>query len=179
MNTMGNSTDRSGTGAGSRETIDALISDLSSKEGIKRVQARRSLVAIGTQAVEPLEDALSNKNKWVRWEAAKALSQIGDPAATQALIGALEDEMFDVRWLAAEGLITIGYSSVAPLLHALIKRPESTWLREGAHHVFHDITDENMKPVVQPVLTAIEDLDAVLEVSIAAEKAINSLAAAT
>ena len=57
--------------------------------------------------------------------------------------------------------------------------PESTWLREGAHHVFHDIAAGDLKPVLQPVLTALEDLDAVLEVSVAAEQAINSLTGAT
>jgi HEAT repeat protein len=122
-----------------------------------------------------LVEALANRKQWVRWEAAKALGQIGDSAATQTLIKALEDKMFDVRWLAAEGLIRIGRDAVMPLLHALIKRPESTWLREGAHHVLHDMTEGELKKLLEPVLAALEDLDAAIEVPIAAHAALDAL----
>jgi HEAT repeat protein len=159
----------------SRATIDSLIADLSDNDGLKRVKARRSLVVIGFQAVKPLEEALSNPNKWVRWEASKALGQIGDSAATQTLIKALEDNMFDVRSLAAEGLIRIGRDAVVPLLHALIERPESIWLREGAHHVLHDIAEGELKKVREPMLAALEDLDAAIEVPIAAHAALDAL----
>jgi HEAT repeat protein len=155
------------------ETISALIADLDSKDGLVRVRARRSLVAIGGLAVGPLDEALTSKKQWVRWEAAKALGQIGDPAATQALVKALEDEMFDVRWLAAEGLIAIGHGAVVPLLHALTKHSDSLWLREGAHHVFHDINIRNLKKVLRPVLDALEDIEPSVEVPRVAETALD------
>jgi HEAT repeat protein len=69
--------------------------------------------------INPIVLVLSNKKHWVRWEAAKALGQIGDKSATEALTKALEDNEFDVRWLAAEGLIIIGRDSIKLLLEAL------------------------------------------------------------
>ena len=78
-------------------TVNALIGDLASEDGVVRVRARRLLVTIGEQALPPLTEALANRRQWVRWEITKALCEIGDEAAKQALIVALEDKMFDVR----------------------------------------------------------------------------------
>lgn len=157
-------------------TIDSLIVQLASNDGLIRVQARRSLVAIGEQAVAPLVEALANRKNWVRWEAAKALCQIGDPAAAQALTKALEDRMFDVRWLAAEGLIAIGRDALVPLLRALSEHSDSLWLREGAHHVLHDLAAGELAEVVRPVLAALEDVEPSIEVPFAAETALAALA---
>jgi HEAT repeat protein len=158
-------------------TISALVTDLSSKDGLVRVRARLSLIAIGEQAVSPLVKALATKKQWVRWEAVKALGQIGSPAATEALVRALEDEMFDIRWLAAEGLIVIGRDALEPLLHALLERSDSEWLREGVHHVLHDLArrGSDLNDILQPVLAALEDIEPSLEVPLAAEAALNKL----
>jgi len=158
-------------------TVSALLTDLSSKDGLVRVRARNALVAIGEQAVGPLVKALAHRNQWVRWEAAKTLGQISDPTAAEALVRALEDEMFDVRWLAAEGLITLGRGTLLPLLHALVERSDSEWLREGAHHVFYDLVKgrPDLKDILQPVLVTLENVDPSLEVPFAAETALNTL----
>jgi len=159
----------------STETIKSLIADLRSQDGIVRVRARKSLVAIGRRVVKPLTKALASKKDWVRWEAAKALGQIGDPAATQALVAALQDEMFDVRWLGAEGLIAIGRNAVAPLLTVLMEHGDSSRVREGAHHVLHDMDRGNLDNILQPVLEALEDIEAAIEVPLAAEAALDAL----
>jgi len=158
-------------------TVSALLTDLGSKDGLVRVRARNSLVAIGEQAVGPLVKALAHRNQWVRWEAAKALGQISNPTAAEALVRALEDEVFDVRWLAAEGLITLGRGALLPLLRALVERSDSEWLREGAHHVFHDLVkgSPDLKDVLQPVLATLEDVEPSLEVPFAAKTALNNL----
>jgi HEAT repeat protein len=156
-------------------TIDSLISDLASDDWVLRVKARRGLVSLGAKAVEPLTGALESQNQWVRWEAAKALCEIGNPAATNALLRSLEDKMFDVRWLSAQGLITIGRKTIIPILQALIERPDSVWLREGAHHVLHDLTRGKLGNVLQLVLTALEDVDASVEVPLAAKNALDAL----
>jgi nucleotide-binding universal stress UspA family protein len=157
------------------EIVDSLVGDLASNDGMVRVKARHSLVAIGREAVRPLVEALRSKRHWVRWEAAKALAQIGNPTATQALVDALEDEEFDVRWLAAEGLIHIGAESIEPLLKALIERPDSLWLREGAHHVLHDMDRGDLDDILRPVLGALEDVEPLLEVPSAAEAALDMI----
>ena len=120
-------------------------------------------------------EALADHNKWVRWEAAKALGQIGDPSVAHALVGALEDEIFDVRWLAAEGLIAMGREALVPLLGALVEGSDSEELREGAHHVLHDLASGDLREVIQPVLAALDNIDASMEVPIVAESVLNKL----
>ena len=60
-------------------------------------------------------------------------------ASIQVLLEALSDKEFDVRWLAAEGLIRIGRKVVVPLLETLVEHSDSFWLRDGIHHVLHDM----------------------------------------
>ncbi len=154
--------------------IEKLMASLASEDGLERVRARKSLVLIGEPAVGYLVNALEDKQEWVRWEAAKTLSQIGSPSATQALIAALEDKMFDVRWLSAEGLIAIGKDALVPLLHALVDGAESAWVREGVHRVLHGIEDREYKEIIAPVIAALEN-DTPIEVPLAAEKALDAL----
>lgn len=156
-------------------TIVSLIADLTSDDGVVRVKARYGLVSSGGEAVKPLIRALADPNQWVRWEAAKALGQIGNPEATHALVKALEDRMFDVRWLAAQGLINIGTEAIIPILKALIERADSTWMREGAHHVLHDLAQGELKEVLLPVLAALEDVDSSVEVPFVAKAALSKL----
>ena len=156
-------------------TIISLIADLTSDDGVTRVKARNALVSYGDEAVKPLTRALADPNQWVRWEAAKALGQIGNSAATHALVKALEDRMFDVRWLAAQGLINIGSEAIMPVLKALIERADSVWMREGAHHVLHDLAQGELREVLQPVLAALEDVDASVEVPFVAKTALSTL----
>lgn len=155
--------------------IEFAISELSNKSGFARVDARDYLVSMGKKAVPYLIEALKSDNQQVRWEAAKALAKIGDSAASQSLINALEDKMFDVRWVAAEGIITIGRKALIPLLSALAQRGDSLWLREGAHHVIHDLMREDLKEVFDPVLDAIEKSEGELTVPLASKKALTEL----
>jgi HEAT repeat protein len=158
-----------------KATINSLIADLASKDGIIRVKARQQLVAYKKRSVAPLIRTLSNKNDWVRWEAAKALSQIGNQKAIKALLEALTDEKFEVRWLAAEGLIRIGRKAIVPLLEALVKHSDSYWLREGIHHVLHDMNTGKITEVLRPVLVALEGPAPSLEVPLAAQAALDAL----
>jgi hypothetical protein len=159
----------------SLETCRSLVADLDNRDGQVRVRARKSLVAIGNRAVKPLVKALASKKDWVRWEAAKALGQIGDPAAVQALIKALEDKMFDVRWLAAEGLISIGRKALTPLLQALMDHPESLWLQEGVHHVLHDVDKGDLTGILQQVIFALEGFEPSVETPLAIEEALKAM----
>lgn len=103
------------------------------------------------------------------------MGQIDDQTATQALVRALEDEEFDVRWLAAEGLTALGHEALVPLLRALIERSKSAWLREGAHHVLHDLSEGDLKEELQPVLAALEGVEPSVEAPLAARIALDIL----
>jgi HEAT repeat protein len=74
---------------------------------------------------------LNDPDHEVRWEAAKALGEIADPWSAPALEETLMDAGFDIRWLAAEGLIALGRAGLKPLLATLLKKADSVYLREG------------------------------------------------
>jgi HEAT repeat protein len=159
-----------------KNNIELLINDFTCNDVIKCQTARRSLVDMGSSAVDALVKELSNKKHWVRWEAAKALGQIGDRTAVKALVAALEDNEFDVRWLAAEALISIGKDSLEPLLAALVDHGgESLILRQGAHHVLHDMDRGDLDKVLQPVMNAVEDTALPIEVPLVARKVLDAL----
>jgi len=157
------------------DNIKSLMVDLSCDDILKCQNARRSLVALGHEAVPNLVEALRSKKHWVRWEAAKALAQIADPSAAQALVDALRDKEFDVRWLAAEGLIKIGHKSLKPLLIALIDHSDSMWLRQGAHHVLHDMDKSKFDELISPLLPALNDSEPSEFIPVLAEKTLESL----
>jgi HEAT repeat protein len=148
----------------SKATISSLIADLASEDGIVRVKARQRLVDYRGSSIAPLIKALSNENCWVRWEAAKSLSQIGSHPSIQALLKALE-----------EGLIRIGRKAIVPILEALVKNSNSSWLCEGIHHVLHDMNKGNLGTVLRPVLLALEDTGQSLQVPLVARAALDAL----
>ncbi len=140
-----------------------LFAALSSEDDEVRVKARSSLVAMGKAAVPSLAKALKEPDNLVRWEAAKALGEIGISEVAPLLVEALEDEQFDVRWLAAVGLINLNIKGLKPLLHALMERTESVPLRDGAHHVIHDLTKGELKKYLAPVLSCLESAEPTAE----------------
>jgi uncharacterized protein (DUF302 family) len=155
--------------------IQSLIMGLSSSDDAVRIHSRESLVKTGNRAVPQLIEALKHPQHWVRWEAAKTLGEIGDPKAAPALVESLEDEEFDVRWLAAMGLIGMNLKGLKPLLQALKKKGDSTLLREGAHHVVHDLAKGALRKYLVPLKVALEDIEPAVEVPQAAYNALDML----
>jgi hypothetical protein len=145
-------------------TAKDLIRALSSYNDLSRVEARKALVAMGSQAVPFLAEALNDPNSLRRWEAAKALGEIGGANVAPILVKALEDEEFDVRWLAAKGLIEINIKGLIPLFQALIEHADSALLRQGAHHVLHDLAKGELRIYLAPVLIALEDMNPTVHV---------------
>lgn len=158
-----------------KEKISSLIDELTCDDIITCQNARRELVAMGEQTVPRLIEAVADSRQWVRWEAAKALGEIGGPMATEALRGFLEDESFEIRWLAAEGLIRAGRPIVEPVLRSLLERPQSVWLRQGAHRIFRDLERADLRDILHPVSLAIESDDPSVRVPVAAEEALDKL----
>jgi HEAT repeat protein len=163
-------------GSAQQIKIDSLVAALAAEDGIQREKAREELVKLGKPTIPALAVALKSSHEWVRWEAAKALTEIADPATVVTLIDAFEDSSFGVRWLAAEGLITTGRDALSPLLEALIHHSDSVWLREGAHHVLRTLaTEKDLHTAVAPVLKALDAFESVLETPPAAAQALKAL----
>jgi HEAT repeat protein len=66
-------------------------------------------------AFGPAMTALRSDRETVRLRAAQALGRIGDARATPALVDALGDEFWSVRYAAQEALVLLGRSSIGPL----------------------------------------------------------------
>jgi HEAT repeat protein len=159
-------------------TIKNLIGALSSYNDFSRVEARKALESMGSQVVPFLVEALKDPDYLRRWEAAKALGEIRDPKAVPALVAALEDDEFDILWLAAKGLIEMNVKGLRPLFQALIDHADSPLLRQGAHHILHDLAKGELRIYLAPVLIALEDMDSTVQVPPAASHALEGLARA-
>ncbi len=116
------------------ETLRARLADWDAR---RRHEASSELVSMGTAALPVLAKQLSARDWHVRWEAARALGEIGDPAAAVLLVEALQDDDTGVRWAAMGSLIQLERGALRPLLESLTRDFYSARLREGAHHVLH------------------------------------------
>jgi HEAT repeat protein len=155
--------------------VEALVMALRDENARTRQDARFDLVRRGGPAVPALLEQLGSGNTALRWEVAKALTEIRDPQAAGALVRALSDEDRDVRWVASEGLISLGHPSLRPLLQGLIRNADSPWLREGALRVFHAMEYSADAVVTHPVIDALENMAPIFDVPIAAFSALNKL----
>jgi HEAT repeat protein len=157
----------------SREDVDQLVAALGGKDGIERSGARAALVRIGSAAVPSLLTALDAPQQHVRWEAAKALAEIADPAAAERLVAALGDKDSDVRWVVGRALIALGRGAVRPLLTTLTKSDLPDGLYAGAHHVLHDLAQHSqLAPLLAPVLHAFDRPEPELAIPQAAAEAL-------
>ncbi len=159
--------------------ISRLILALDDPDQHKRRQARLKLMGLGQPAMPAILRTLAHGPENSRWQVAKALSQLQDPATAPALVQALQDESFGVRWLAAEGLIGMSCDGLEPLLEALICDSDSVWLRDGAHHVLHAMHDNGLEheacAAAELVLCALEGSEPAVEVPGAAGAALEKL----
>ncbi len=135
---------------------ESLINDMAGSDLATVHQIRQSLVQRGNAAVPDLLKALHSSNGQIEWEAARALEEIHDPSSAPVLVDALTDENFAVRWVASEALAALQEDGLLPLLHALVKQPDSVWLRRGAHRVLHTLAHGKLASVTKPVLQALE-----------------------
>ena len=116
-----------------------LIENLGDKDAHQRRTARKDLVAKGDIVIDYLEQLLDHSKHIYRWEAIKTLEELKNPKSIPIFIKSLENDELDIRWIAAEGLIKIGFDSVIPLLEEIIKRTKhSILLYDGAHHVLNN-----------------------------------------
>ncbi len=160
----------------SERNVDQLLAGLSSNDAVERQRARNALVKVGSSAVPGLLAALDDKRQHVRWEAAKTLADIADPAASETLVQTLGDEDSDVRWVAGEALIALKRDAVKPLLNGLTKSQDSEGLYKSAHHVLHDLSQHSyLGPLLAPVLKALDQSEPEVAVPVAAQRALENL----
>lgn len=106
----------------------------------RREGAWRALVEIGSPAIDPLIEALGDKNVNIRRFAAGILGDIKDPKAAEALVDALDDEMLEP--IALDSLCKIGDPSTAKAFLEYIDQDEV------ANGCLIDINVNYVQPVI-------------------------------
>ena len=122
-------------------SIKILLDNLSNGDGLVRKSAREILVKLGTKVIDFLGQLIEAPKYITRWEAVKSLSEMHNPLVIPWLIDGLEDESDDIRWLAAEGLISLGKDSVEPIIKMLIEKYPSINARKAAKHILKELED--------------------------------------
>lgn len=105
---------------------------------------------MGGAAVEPLIEALRDKEGTVRKFAAILLGRLGDPRALEPLSMALYDMHHEVGKVSAEALARFGGPAVDVLIEAL-SHPEM-WIRIHAVEALTTIRDGRVTPVLLEML---------------------------
>jgi HEAT repeat protein len=162
------------SGTGPRK-IESLIDDLTCEDMKDCRRARGAFVAMGKDAVPHLARVLSHYRGWQRWEAVKALGQIDGPESAEALVEALGDRDFDIRYLAAKGLIHRGNEALIPLMDGLISHSKSAWFRDGARHVLSDFSHSGSRRLLSPLTDALKGPAPALQVPLEARKVLDAL----
>ena len=130
---------------------------LNTKNSGKKLAARSTLVRMGKTIIPQLHRLLGSENGLFRSEAAKIVELIADRRSIPLLIKLLDDKEFEIRWIAAEGLIKIGRRSILPLLKSVRDGESSFFLNKGAHHVLLSLLDENEKNKLMSLLLSLDD----------------------
>lgn len=176
----------------SRENCEKLVAELNSRDIRTIEKARLCLLTVGEDAVPYLVSALNDEDRNVRWEAAKTLAQMRNPALAPVLTRGLENKDPDIRWLSAEGLLALGKDALFPLLSALVENPTSSSLIHGAHHVLQDFylkrrhegetsyyslheVGDDIRQKLKPVVQALEADEPSHSLPIAAKSALDFL----
>jgi HEAT repeat protein len=134
--------------------INALIDD---DDYQKMHNARVALVRMGNTIIPQLHKLVASENSLLRMEAAKLIQLAADRRSIKVLITLLDDAEFDIRWIAAEGLIRIGRKSIVPLLKAVRDGKSSLFLNKRAHQVLASLLRQEEKKQLLPLMHSLED----------------------
>jgi HEAT repeat protein len=134
--------------------VDGLIKALEyEKDRQVQCDAAKALGKIGNErAVEPLINALKNKEGNVRRESAEALGKIGDTRAVEPLVKALGYGSYGPESIVVESLVKMGKPAVEPLIQAM--KDKNRYVRKGAAYVFFETGDAR---AVEPLVKALGD----------------------
>jgi HEAT repeat protein len=140
----------------------------------KKINARNTLVKMGKTIIPQMHLLVKSENGLIRMEAAKIVELVADRRSIPVLISLLNDKEFEIRWIAAEGLIKIGRRSLLPLLKAVRDGESSFFLNRGAHHILFSLLNDKEKRKLKPLIQSLDDYHELGETApVEASKAIN------
>jgi HEAT repeat protein len=119
--------------------------------------ARISLVKMGKRIIPSIHKLLSSKNTTIRMEAAKVVELVATPRSIPFLITLMDDPVFDIRWIAAEGLVRIGRKSIKPILISVCGNKSTLFFDESAHHVLGSLLYDNEKLSLSSLMLSLDN----------------------
>ena len=122
-----------------------------------KLKARKKLVGMGNTIIIHLHKLLKSNKTLLRKEASKIVELIAHRNSIPLLIDLLDDPDFDIRWIAAEGLIKIGRRSILPLLKSVRDGKSSLLFNEGAHHVLNGLLYHSEKEKLIVLMQSLEN----------------------
>jgi HEAT repeat protein len=159
------------------DNLTSLIKEsLDTRNSVKKLAARSMLVGMGINILPYLQKLLKTENVLLRMESAKIVELIADRRSIPFLINLLDDKEFEIRWIAAEGLIKIGRLSILPLLKSIRDGKSSLIHNKGAHHVLLSLLKEDEKNKLATLLHSLDDAQELGETApVAASDAIKTI----
>jgi HEAT repeat protein len=130
---------------------------LYAKSSSSKLVARDTLVGMGKSIILQMHRLTGSENTQLRMEAVKIVELIADRRSIPVLIDLLNDKEFEIRWIAAEGLVKIGRRSILPLLKSVRDGKSSLIFNKGAHHVLIGLLDEKEKNKLTSLLLSLDD----------------------
>ncbi len=106
------------------KNLDALLADLTSGNENLAEAAMQKLVALGAEAMPPLQELANSPNPDVRWWAISTLAQM-DALDADWLLAALDDESVEVQQAVVLGLTARPHPKAASALLELLQHPDS------------------------------------------------------
>ena len=125
------------------------------------------------EAIQLLQDGSQSEHR--RVEAIHYLQGNSSDKVIAALVAALEDDDSGVRWACGTALAMAGEAALLPLVKALASPSNSTYLREGARHVFRQSSSQKVQLDTADLQKCLRGIDADLRTMEAAYKLLDKL----
>jgi hypothetical protein len=143
--------------------VKLIKESLDTDDYSKKLSARTTLVQMGKKIIPQIHKLLSTDNDLLRLEIAKITELVADRRSIPALINLLDDPVFDIRWIAAEGLIKIGRRSICTLLKSVRDGRSSLFFNRGAHHILLCLVDKEERNKLMPLLKSLDNYHELIE----------------
>lgn len=155
---------------------EPLVAALSiDREEIHRA-ALEALKGLGELGEAAWKSALQHSDPHIRWQAARSLSELGDPRGLETLAEGLLDENADVHWASAEGLAHLGRVAIPAILAVLERKKLAGSSRQAAYSALQRLTAREDQTAFKPLLDALSSPSSSVEVPSLAKQAREMLA---
>lgn len=98
----------------------------------------------------------TSKSEWEREDAIRFLADNVTDQGTEALVAALEDDEYSIRYASGSALASMGEKALPALLRGLCRPDNDARLREGAKHVLHRTLDTKVREETKDLLKALD-----------------------